>query len=168
MHDGSYDHSTFCRVNCEILKRLLLLVLATLTVAGSAHAQPEDVLPIRVIDSADDMTGRTLVYRIKEEIRRSAGMRIAQGDENGIVMIISTLPKDRDHPNVATIYQVVWLLRVPDAILSYYLDDTFGYCGSDVVDSSARNLVASTDGVISRLRDFLNSLPSTEAEQSEN
>ena len=82
---------------------------------------------------------------------------MSSSEEGTIRVIVSTMPRYKDDPGISTIYSVKWTLSVDGGGLPYYLDGTLGYCGRDVVESSARSIVASTDVLVSDLVDAFRS-----------
>jgi hypothetical protein len=130
-----------------------LIVTMALLFVQSAHAK-EDRLPVSVDATADDMVGRRLVYKVKEELRRSASMRLVDSDETGIHLVLVTLPRDPDRPSLSTVFSAVWTVEY-DSIYPAYITSMVGYCGSDTVESQAESLVAETDKVISDLKSVL-------------
>lgn len=129
----------------KIVLYFFLIAVMALGVANNALAK-EERLPVSVNATADDMVGRSLVYKIKEELRRSASMRLVDTDEKGVQLVIVTLPRDSDNPSLSTVYSAVWTLEYGD-VYPAYIKSQVGYCGRDAVDSSAVTLVANTDKV---------------------
>jgi hypothetical protein len=112
---------------------------------------------VSVESYGNDMVGRSLVYEVKEEFRDSEAFNLVSSADESIPVITSTMPKNKNNPSIATIYSVKWVYSVKGVSLPYYLDGTLGYCGSDVVESSARSIVASTDKLVSEIIDYYNS-----------
>lgn len=135
------------------------LALAVLILACPAHvlAQNSGSVDVAVQSQASDMVGRRLVYAVKEEIRRSRGLDLVVPDQSGFTVVISTMPKYEDQPNVSTMYSVYWLLDTGEN-LPFLLNHTMGYAGTQVVDSSAQSIVASTDEVVSQIRQYVRSM----------
>jgi len=119
----------------------------------NAHAK-EDRFPVSVDATADDMVGRRLVYKVKEELKQSAAMCLVGSDEAGIHLVLVTLPRDPDNPSLSTVFSAVWTVE-DDFIYPTYITSMVGYCGSDAVKSQAESLVAQTDKVISDLKSVL-------------
>jgi len=130
-----------------------------LFITNSVLAQTEEIA-VEVIGSANDMVGKRLIYQIKEDIRRSSIMRLSITDENRFQLYISTMPKFDDDPSIATIYSVIWCITGPEMGMSLYLYSSLGYCGRDVVASSAENIVAQTDELITNVAKIWNDLNS--------
>jgi len=70
-------------------------------------------------------------------------------------VIVSTMPRLKDSPNTSAMYCVIWNLVVGSEAsgwTTFYMDNTLGYAGSDVVERSAENVVARTDKLLSQVR----------------
>lgn len=139
------------------MKRSAVALLAFFLYAAPVLGQENGPADVSVESYADDMVGRSLVYEIKEEFRNSSGFNLSSSEEGTIRVIVSTMPRYKDDPSISTIYSVKWTLSVDGGGLPYYLDGTLGYCGRDVVESSARSIVASTDELVSDLVDAFRS-----------
>ncbi len=117
----------------------LILVLATLSLAK---------VPIEVIDQSEDAVGVKLVYKVKEEFRRSEHFRAAETDEQHVKLILSTMDRfgEASQKGYATMYAAIWLLANPsDSVPDYYYTSTIGYAGDSRIDGVAGTLVAQTD-----------------------
>ena len=139
------------------MKRSAIALLAFFLYAAPVLGQESGPTDVSVESYAGDMVGRSLVYEIKEEFRNSSGFNLSSSEEGTIKIIISTMPRYKEDPNISTICSVKWTLSVEGGGLPYYLDGTLGYCGRDVVESSARSIVASTDELVSDLVDAFRS-----------
>ncbi|MCC7429831.1 hypothetical protein IT568_03190 [bacterium] len=134
------------------MKKLIFLFLV---LAGSVFAQ--EPFPIEVDDAkAEDLVGRRLAYLIKEEIRKSQSMRLTVLDEPRITLILTTLPKEKEDPSVATIYSAVKNLSSSGSPPTY-LGCQLGYCGSSVVEEAAQLIVAGLDELLTDLAKIGNS-----------
>jgi len=138
---------------------LSAMVVAAIIFISPSHTFGQGSGPVDVVvqSQASDMVGRRLVYAVKEEIRRSRGMNLVVSDQAGFKIVISTMPKYKDQPNASTIYSVYWLLETGEN-LPLLLNHTMGYAGTEVVDSSAQGIVASTDEVVSQIRQYVQSM----------
>jgi len=134
----------------------ILIAVLSLVLTNSAFAK-EDRFPVSVNATADDIVGRRLVYKVKEEFRRSASMRLVDLDDAAVQLRLVTLPRDSDNPSLSTVYSAVWTLEDGD-FYSFYVKSQVGYCGSDVLDSQAELLVAETDKAISDVMSMLKAL----------
>ena len=133
------------------IKTLLSIVaLATTSATGFAQNTQSAVF---IDASAPDMQGGRLVYAVKEQIRKSASMRLVDAEkESGFQLHISTL--DPDNSNWRTIYSMtvtVVNFSAP-ASFSMYLDSTVGSCGANVIDQCANSIVARLDTSVSGIR----------------
>lgn len=116
--------------------------------ASDGHSQ----VSIRVDSSGDDIVGKRLVYNVKEELRESSAFKLLSTNAT-INMLIHTMDRFPDSPNVSTMYSVVWLYTANNQ--RTYLDSTLGFAGADVVDQSAETIVANTDDLLEQLRRIL-------------
>jgi len=118
----------------------------------------EDVLAVEVVDQSQGTVGERLLYFVRESFRRSAAFRVTEAQEPRLQIIISTMPRLEESPNTSTMYSVIWNLVIgsqADGWTTLYLDNTLGYAGSDVVNSSAETIVARTDNLLTQVRSRL-------------
>lgn len=116
--------------------------------------------PIEVKDRSDGIVGQRLAYFVREEIRKSLAFELVAAYGNRLQIIICTIPKDENHPNDAAIYSIIWNFVKSNSDntgeICIYLDNTLGYCGSDVVLDSAQFIVARTDKITQVIQNFVN------------
>lgn len=145
------------------MKRSLLLakilISCQILLMGVRCAFSQDYIKIQVIDSSEGLIGQRLVYYVKEEIRKSSTFDLVDPAGSRWQMIVNAMPKDQDYPNNAAIYSIVWNLVMPNADgtdgPSMFFDSTLGYCGANVVEQSASDIIARTDKIISEFRSAL-------------
>jgi len=129
--------------------RAILLCFAMLSASVPVFAANPAIFFVEVEDASGDSVGADLVYKVKEQIRRSSNM---QQKSNGarLVIIINTFDVDaaKNLPQgVWTTYSVVWLIRGADKF-DVYLDNTIGFCGRDRTESAATTIVGRTDKLL--------------------
>jgi hypothetical protein len=141
------------------MRRLLIPIIAfSFVFASPVVAQTgAEAVNVAVVSRADDIVGSSLVYEVKEKIRSSSGFRLVEKSRGVLMIIVNTMPKEEDNPSVSTIYSVDWVFMAEGNPLPYIIDSKMGYCGRDVVKSSARSIVASTDQVLSEFSDYMRS-----------
>ena len=130
-----------------------LLILLPATAFSQVDDSAYDSYQIVVESSADDVTGTSLVYEFKEAVRESEGYELVSSSNRLLTVRLSTMPKSRDMPQAATIYEVVWTVPSTKKAFPYFVNSTFGYAGSDTVEDTARDLMAQTDQLASNLMD---------------
>ena len=122
------------------MKLVFLAILATLSPI-SFHADAK--MPVEVVPTGDDITGRQLVYEVKERIRRSASLALSlDSSEVRLQSLIVTLNPFTNNPNGGTVYSMVLTLHIPESRLPYYLQQYTGTCGPSSVESCAATIVA--------------------------
>jgi hypothetical protein len=141
-----------CRDKKSNVNNILFIVLIVITFSSNLFSQTS----IQVIGYSEDITGERLIYLFKEEIRKSKTFDLVGSTGDRWQIVIKTMPKEKDNPNISTIYLVVWNVVFENICdideISMYYSSTIGYCGMNVVLHSAQSLVAQTDEYIS---DFL-------------
>jgi len=130
-----------------------LLILLPATAFSQADGSVYDSYQIAVESSGDDVTGTSLVYEFKEAVRESEGYELVSSSTSLLTVRLSTMPKSRNVPQVATMYVVVWTAPSGEKVLPYFAKSTFGYSGRDTVEDTARSLMAQTDELVSDLMD---------------
>lgn len=136
--------------NCQTLVFAILLLLT----AKSSLAQTA----VFVEATAPDPVGSRLAYAIKEGIRRSAGMSLADREADALIGVsLVTLDPDRsDAGGNRTIYSVVWTARTLHSTpVRMYLTNSVGICGTNRVSACADGLVADTDAQATKVRTWI-------------
>jgi hypothetical protein len=115
---------------------------------------------IYVAATAPDSVGARLAYALKEGIRRSASMSLADRKQDGALWVIFvTLDPDKSQGGSdRTIYSAVWTMQTfHDVPVTMYLSSTVGLCGSKRVQECADSLAAETDEQVSIVRSWVQS-----------
>lgn len=132
-----------------------LYVIALLALATPATAQ----VKVYVESTAEDSVGGRLAYAIRERIRRSSSMEIADREKDGFIGVhIVTLDPDANNANqgTRTIYSLVWTTKTfHQTPVTMYLGNSVGLCGSRRVDECGDDLVADTDRWLSRVKGWV-------------
>ncbi|MFT3756457.1 MAG: hypothetical protein QM769_11035 [Pseudoxanthomonas sp.] len=135
-----------------------LLLLAFALVMPCAYAQRTDTVPIgvQINGSATDAVGQQFIYEIREKVRRSQGMFLADTYKEATLSLqIVTLDPDENVPyrrGEKTIYSVVITTKSPDSGLYSYLNNVVGICGITAVESCAQRAIAIVDESAMALR----------------
>jgi len=135
--------------SCLLVGILILLPTAAFSQADNSAS---DSYQISVESFGNDVTGNSLVYKFKEEIRESEGYELVSSSTPLLTVRLSTMPKSRDMPQAATIYEVVWTVPLGEGF-PYFVSSTFGYSGRNTVEDTARDLMAQTDQLASNFID---------------
>lgn len=121
--------------------RLIFFAIIATLYSLSLHANPK--MPVEVVPTGDDTTGRQLVYEVKERIRRSASLALSlDSSEVRLQSLIVTLNPFPSNPNGGTVYSMVLTLYIPESPHPYYLKQYTGTCGATSVESCAASIVA--------------------------
>jgi len=148
-------------MNTIIYNRYPLLILLIILLSLNYSRAQELKVPIEINDkSVDNMVGRSLVYHIREGIRKSSEMRLTIDNETKILVAITTTPEHAEKPNVSCIYSAIWMLSDSTYPFPLYLYSVIGSCGSESVQSSADNIVAETDKLFLDIKKLVNKLKS--------
>lgn len=121
---------------------------------GFATADNPSRVPVEVVDASEGNVGRSLIFLIREEFRRSAAFRLTENREPRFRVIVGAMPRSSDTPDASTIYSVVWTFESGSEPLGWrnlYLDQTYGYSGVDVLSRSATSIIARTDQIVNSL-----------------
>jgi len=134
------------------MKHLIRLLLAgVIAYSSSALAQ----VNVYVDSTAPDSVGGRLSYRLKEGIRASAGMKLADTDAEALITArIVTLDPDANSAasSSRTIYSLVLTAKtMHETPVDMYLTSFVGLCGTKRVEECADGLVADTDNWVTRV-----------------
>ena len=113
---------------------------------------------VYIHSSADDSIGRDLAYKIRETVRRSAGMTLADraNDARFILRLVTLDPDSKNSPGISTVYSAVYTMQTfHDSPVEMYLTNVVGTCGRSRVDFCARSITAEIDEQAINLRRML-------------
>jgi hypothetical protein len=132
-----------------MLSRIILFVIVVACLAlWPQGILAQTKLVVEVINSGEDSVGSRLAYKVKEDIRRSGGLRLTNIDEQRFRFRLTTM--DAFKGGSSTIYGFTITLKNAGG-LELFVRDGVGICGGTRVDDSAEDLVADID----RETDFL-------------
>jgi hypothetical protein len=134
------------------LDKLLAGVL--LALCGSVCWAQETRAAVFVEDITQDVQGHRLAYAVKEQIRRSASMRLTDAEKgSGIQLRLGSINPDGDS-NIRTSYSLAVTMTnfATPGGFPLYLDSTGGMCGSAVIEQCANSIVARVDSDLSAIR----------------
>ena len=125
------------------------LATALVVLGGLFSAPALAQVKVHVSSTAPDSVGGRLVFGVKEAIRRSSGMTLAEREQDALISVrIVTLDPDTNNSSngYRTIYSLVWTARTMHATpVDMYLSNSVGLCGSGRVAECAEELTADTD-----------------------
>lgn len=130
------------------LSRLAALILLPAVFGHAAAQQAPLKAAVYVQGTAEDPVGRTLVYEVREAVRRSSGLALADRDSDArFILRIVTIDADKSSsPGISTVYSAVYTMRtLHETPVEMYLTNTVGSCGSSRVESCARRMTATLD-----------------------
>jgi hypothetical protein len=133
---------------------LVFLTVALLSFPCTDSSAQDDT-QVAVEAYTDTNAGQSLVFEIKEKFRSSEAFELSQVNAY-IYFRIFTMPYDDENPNLSVIYSVVWTIPSDTEnpnVFPYYYNHTMGYAGTNRYEETARNLVARTDEIDTRLRE---------------
>lgn len=145
-----------CTQNCVpwlATLRATALCILFLLAAGNAFSQ----VSIYVQATAKDSVGRQIVYELREGIRRSAAMDLADRAQDGRITIrIVTMDPDDGSPGRQTVYSAVFTVQTfHSSPVEMYLTNYVGICGANRTASCAQGLVAIADEQATDLKGML-------------
>lgn len=133
-----------------------LLILAAFFIT-SPQASAQSIGTVYVGATAKDSVGKQLIFATKEAIRRSAGLTLADTeDESRIQVHFVTIDPDSPERGDRTIYSAVWTVKTLHATpVTMHLTHYVGLCGVSRVQSCAQDLLATTDEQMSKVRQWM-------------
>lgn len=149
----------YIRSKVNLVAGLRGIFVSTLVAFTSSVAAQ---VPVWVGNSSDDYLGKQLAFEIREGVRRSAGMALADRRQDGrIYLRLTTL--DPDDNNRQTVYSATFTVQTyHDIPLEMYLTSLAGACGRSRIAECARNLVAAADEHATDLKRMLRDVQDTE------
>lgn len=118
-------------------------------------AAAQNATSVWVGATANDQVGRQLAFAVKEGIRRSAGLQLADRPDDARISI-NLVTLDPDDRGVSTVYSAVYTVETfHETPVTMYLTQFVGVCGSSKVQSCAQGLVAITDEQSTKVRGWI-------------
>jgi len=133
----------------------LAFSVLTITLSLNTHAGP---LAVYVPDNscANDTVGHRIVYRVKEDLRRSTNMKAAdQYQEAAITLRIVCLDPNPGQNGNSSQYSYSITLFNKSGYYDYFLTSGVGQCGSSRVSDCAESLMATIDSAVTELKTHL-------------
>lgn len=131
---------------------IILLLLSSLSYAEGQTA-------VYVSATADDSIGKQLVYKLRETLRASNGLKLVDDINDSLVRLkIVTLDPDSARSGNQTVYSAVWTLRQFDSESETYYTNYVGTCGANRTQSCATGLVSQTDEIATDVRRVLSEI----------
>ena len=149
---------TKCGVSMRLQLTIVCVAVFCVLTPHAVRAQQNTPVAVEIVASTDpgDNVGERWVFQLKEAVRRSAAFRLTEGSEARLRILVSTMNRLPDNPNLSTMYSVIWVLK-GQGDLPILLDSTMGYAGSNTLQSSVEGVLARTDRVLSDLTRLMNS-----------
>lgn len=123
----------------------LVFLVLTAIAATTASAQQAGVY---IDATSEDVVGKQLVFELREVIRRSASMTLADREQDArfILRLVTLDPDDGANARAMTVYSaVITMNTLHDTPIEMYLTNRVGTCGSRRTDSCAKRLAAALD-----------------------
>lgn len=104
---------------------------------------------VEIEHQGKDNVGSRLVYQIKEEIRRSSGLRLTTIKEPRLVVHVMTMENSFTPPETNSVLGVIinstegWLVELVNG--ERFLTATIGSCGRGPVNEMAESIIARID-----------------------
>lgn len=117
--------------------------VAALAAGSVAAEESQRRTPVYLDSTARDIHGKRFVYHIRELLRDSKGMSLAQSEDEALYQL-RILVLDNDPSGI--VYSVVWTMRAAkDGWAPSYVTQSAGLCGRDVLENCAQTVIAATD-----------------------
>ncbi len=133
--------------------RLLLCILLLAYAATTNAQESKSYLPVHLFSQCDnDSVGQRIAYKIREGLRRSSSMKVADSYTESVVqMSLVCLSSSGDNSSVSRYSYSITFLNTK-GYYDYQLTHGVGYCGSQRVDECADGLVADIDSEVEKLK----------------
>lgn len=128
-----------------------LLVCSALGVSGQTFAQT----PVYLQATTPDAVGRQLVFELREALRRSAGMSLAERKQDALfyMRLVTLDPNNGSSAGYSTVYSAVITFQTfHTPPVEMYLTNYVGTCGQARISSCAQSLLAGVDAEAASVR----------------
>ena len=130
------------------MKRLLAIPIVVAALFSSAAFSQQTKTSVYLQSTTDDMVGKALAYEIRESIRKSSGLALADQDTDArfILRLVTIDPDKQSSPGMSTVYSAVYTMQtLHETPIEMYLTSSVGTCGRSRTESCARGLTATLD-----------------------
>lgn len=126
----------------KTLVQVVLVGIGLLLCTPEANAQPARP-NVHVSFTGDDAVGRRLSYELRSQISSSPMVQLTDDREAAFIRVnLITIGSEVDNYH-RTSYSLVITLKNFSGGFDYYYDHYVGYCGSNVVQTCARDILTS-------------------------
>lgn len=135
-----------------MLRKVIFLSLLAVVTAATAKDDKSYVYLYNQCDN--DTVGQHIAYKVREGIRRSSSMTVADSYEGSAIQVslICKAPSANDRGNISYFSYSI-RLRNTKGYYDYYLTHGIVDCGANRVDQCADTLVAAIDNTIGELKE---------------
>lgn len=142
------------------MRTRLLLLFVVLVAPGLCLAQAKRT-PVSVRHDGEDQVGRSFAFALKEAIRRSQSFILVENTLTG-PRIVVTLLSVESYANQKGVSSAIGTTIVYDSLQTpgngIWLTSSISHCGSDRVESCAKNELPNIDDAVEYLRKSLPNL----------
>lgn len=125
--------------------------LSMLLLSVAAVAQTENKIPVRLSSSGEGTLGNRYAFELREAIRASQGMRLAEPPGAHIAVFLITAEEERSANFVAASITVAYEGPMTP-LRGYLMTSSVELCGGNRLQDCARDNLASIDGAIETLK----------------
>jgi len=151
-------HGSLCKQKHAVelnMKKTLLFLVTFLAFAGLAA----QLVPVEIINRAEDTNGRVLVSKFREIIRKSSAYEISYDkDVPHFSVQIDTMDRykgDSEWEGLSTIYHYMILINNGDD-LQIFCSNQLGYVGNQHLDQVAYEIYSALDDFVEMVRYYSN------------
>lgn len=128
----------------------LLALLALISVLAAPALSADSKMNFSINhrrDAEDDVIGRQLVFRLKEEVRKSSQLELVAGDGSAVYSIdVSTLVRTEEEADpISVMYAATLSIKDMQTDAWLLLDQTVGYAGRERLQDAATGLMVWID-----------------------
>jgi hypothetical protein len=138
-----------------IARRILFVIMAICFALMPQSVLAQRKIAVEVIHSGQDSVGARLAYQVKEDIRRSAGLRLTNIDESRLILHLLTddasMGGNGPTPGSSTIFSYTITWKNDGDLPEMFISSGQGVCGGKRLNDSAEELVAVIDSSYKRV-----------------
>lgn len=127
-----------------ISRKIFLVVIAVCFILMPQNVLAQLKVAVTVSHNGQDIVGSKLAYQVKEGIRRSVGLRLAQNHDLSFVLHLVTRDASSENPGAETVFGYAITYKTPGGGV-VFLGPTGEKCGANRVNEVAQMIVADID-----------------------
>lgn len=129
-------------------RNCLVAVICAAAVAAPQETRAQGgVAPVVFDCTCEDIVGSALGYQVREQLRRSAGLRLVANEKDAVIRLVIVTTENQQAASTAAAVSMMWLFpgKNPGMMIPYYIRTSVHVIGIDRTRSAAESIIGQLD-----------------------